>query len=324
MESTTNKLEQVRSLMDNSDDSLKHLPQHLQWDKHTLRINEELGQWVRALQTTLPKNDSGLVTAYVDPERVARTGLLGDIQHFVINCPDDAIISLEFSEGFPTVHGIPFWERIDGELIPYFNLFREYRDLVERQGSRSLQQVASEQTVPIRIVRALRDIYHWDYRAAAFDRWMDEQREMMRQQQAKMMENEHFQEAQEIFQICTQFIKENYDMLDPKEARLWFETAAKLQRLSVGKSPDKPENESSSPNVSLTQINASMNAGKSSGNDEFDASNMESVLQILTESGALSGSKGDKNEKTDDNSPEEGELIELPSNDRDVDVDDNE
>ena len=233
--------------------------EELDWNREHSRSMRALGDWVTALQATLPRvsasipetdasNPSGsntvsLPSSYVCPDSVASLGLLTDdlFDSFLESPPDGAIIRLDYSEGFPTVQGLPFWERLDGEPLPYYKIFKVYRDMeLTTEGKRSFQKAAQRARIPVRVVEILSKVYHWRSRVKAFDLYRAIEQQQIRNTMIRDMETTHGKAAKTIFERCNSFLEDNAELLDPKTALAWLETAVKLQRLSLGLHPDKP------------------------------------------------------------------------------------
>jgi hypothetical protein len=243
----------------------------------------KLGETVQLLQQTLPKNGEGLILAYVDPERIAASGLLGDDAQL----PENAVVPISYVDGFATVEGLPFWERLDGELIPAYDLFKAFRDMKLQSGTRSIMEVHERTAVPLRTLTALSQIYHWRARAKCFDAYKEFQRNMIKEREIDLMEGRHKKTATQLFDLCIDFIRNNKELLTPKTALQWFQTAVQLERLSLGLSPDKPlKGAEAAQNSPIVQINNAMQAIQNT-EDGNSSEKMLEILRILEQSGAL-------------------------------------
>lgn len=295
----------------------------LNWDTSKVKIMAKLGNWVSALQETLPLTSANQPLAYIDPEAIAATGMTSDISDFLDNPPTNAVIPLNYLEGFATIGGLPFWERLDGEPIPYYELFKTYRDDIApgikmtsyasdgelkagakdsdiigtgKLPSRMLYKLAEKTGCDMRKLNALRQIWHWQDRLVAYDGYKNKQRQIMRQREVQMMEGRHAKVAKQIFQQCTDYMNSHIEDLSPKTALQWFETAVKLERLSLGLSGDKPGEPSEGGKLAstLVQINNQIGEGTeknqqnggSQSATEAETRTLE-ILKILQSAGAL-------------------------------------
>jgi hypothetical protein len=94
----------------------------LAWSTTTLAAMKDLAQQVQELQNDIPQSNvsadqDSWPLAYIDPTLVATGDIMG------------ATIPLTYLEGYPTVDGVPFWERLENESSEYYKVFKEYRDM---------------------------------------------------------------------------------------------------------------------------------------------------------------------------------------------------
>lgn len=264
------------------------------WDAGKVSAMKKLGTYIGALQNTVSTANGTVPTHYVDPTVVAGTGLMVSVDEFINSPPENALIRIDWYDGFPVVEGSPVWERLEGELVPYYSLFKQYRDLKGIKGTRSLFDLSVQSGVPLAVINILKDVYHWKMRAVAFDRFKEEQNVQLRQNNIEQMESKHRKTARKLFDQVFDFMQseEAIKEMDPKTALGWFEMAVKLERLSLGMAGDKPG--VGGANTTNIQINntpsafpndPTMNANQKA-QPQDDTRTME-ILKILQQAGAF-------------------------------------
>lgn len=202
--------------------------------------------------------DPAAVISYYGTHRADRADL--EEEEFYDNTPLEIVhkethcfLPLRYIDGYPsTPWGVPYWERLDGEPIEYFDLFRAYREstyLGQLKGNnphtalktaRSIYALAERSNIDRQTLLIVAVLYHWHDRARAYDKynlWQLEQRKLAEQ---VYMENEHAAAARRIFKNSLNYLESNLDQLNPKTALEWFQAAVQLERLSLGMDPTKP------------------------------------------------------------------------------------
>lgn len=212
------------------------------------KILQILGDRVSSLQKNQPLNHDGLPNAYIDPQPIAETGLTVSPSTDVINA---SIIPISYLEGYPVINGLPFWEKLDGEIIYFYRIFQCYRNMKEQTGNRSLNKVSEAARHSFKIIQNLARAYHWSDRAKAYDIYMDQQLEATRLNNIKKMENKHFELADKLFDDIKGIMTDVIALMQksPKDTaeyqgqlRSWFKFAVSLTRLSLGLKQDTPLN----------------------------------------------------------------------------------
>lgn len=308
----------------------------LDWNRGKELAMKELADRVVMLQNTVPKNEMNFPIYYVDCAPILEMGIHRSTEHILQDPPAEAFIPLQYHEGFPTVNGLPFWERLDGEFFEYYDLFKKYREIIysdlktvtrahNEYSVRSFFLVAKETGIKVQIIRTLANIYHWNLRAKAYDIYKKVRIEAAKQREIMVMENKHAEAARRIFAQCEQFLMNNMEQMDPKTALQWFKTAVQLERLSLGLPPEAPVQQHKNQGQPMINVNTRVQSlgththtdsgiiiegidpsevspiapPSSNGTDAdgADLDNMEQVLQVLYESGALNP-KMKQNEKS--------------------------
>ena len=90
---------------------------------------QKLGQFVQYLQVGLPTSN-GNPLQLLDPSILAESIISAetpdDLSDDVLH---EAARPIEYIDGFPCVDGVPVWERLDGELVTYYQVFKIYREI---------------------------------------------------------------------------------------------------------------------------------------------------------------------------------------------------
>jgi len=106
-----------------------HEDELLNWDTNKTAIQMKLGEMVQFFQSIVPMSGNS-PEAYIDPAPLMPylldTKTYDDIPPSAI---EQAKVKIDTYEGMPTVDGIPIWERLEGEPIPYYKMFKQYRDM---------------------------------------------------------------------------------------------------------------------------------------------------------------------------------------------------
>jgi hypothetical protein len=258
-----------------------------------------------------------------------------------VESPDDvpdvgvreAQVPIEMDEGFPTVGGIPFWERLDGEPLPYYKLFKEYRELKDVQGTRSVAKMAEQSGMSGRQITTLAHIYHWALRVKAYDQHKAYLRQVARQNEIEKLENKHAKLSGELLDQAAAYLMEHPEQMSPKTAIELIDWAVKTGRLSVGLNPDKPGSGSGNSggtvhatNITIANQQTSNNADNinqlNAGNGNMsavemqtqekskDVTHLQSILHVLKESGAFAAAAQTQNQGGAGPSEEDDGLVE--------------
>jgi hypothetical protein len=145
----------------------------LNWEENgILGSQRKLGDFVAQMQSTVENNYNGfplqLIDATVVAECVPFAETLDDIDNDKYAA---AIRPVEFEDDLPVIDGVPIWERLDGEKIDYYKIFKEYRDMryidTSDLATRSMARLAEKLNVSGRLLSILARIYHWVIRVRA-------------------------------------------------------------------------------------------------------------------------------------------------------------
>lgn len=210
------------------------------WDENTVKVMKKLSRYISQLESTLPKDSLNRPLALVNPTAVLSTGLLMPLDEFIDSPPSEVILPISYLEGLPTINGVPIWEKLEGEKIEYYKLFKRYRELQDEKGKRTIYKLHKETGIPVSYLELIRQTHAWQIRVKAYDEYMEAERQHIIEMQQRELQGRHRAVAKQIFAKCTEYMLENVQMLTPRTALQWAELAVKLERISLGLQPDKP------------------------------------------------------------------------------------
>lgn len=282
----------------------------LQWDTNKTSMQVKLGEFVQYFQLSVVK-ESSTPNAYIDPTRIIPYILDAespdDLSDEIIA---DAKVPIDYDEGLPTVEGIPLWERLEGEPVPYYKLFKEYREmkyLASPDGkghfSRAIAKLSESTDMTGRQLNALSRVYHWKLRVQAYDKFKELERAMNRQREIELLEEKHAKVSNKLLDQAVDFLLEHPEQLSPKVAIDLAQLAMKGGRLALGLNPDKPGSSASSSarGTQVNIVNQNANSGDSvnqmtmglspveqqTQENAKDVNHLQSILHVLNQSGAF-------------------------------------
>lgn len=274
----------------------------LVWDPGKYEFQRKLGNFVQYLQVNLPTNSYGVPLKLIDPLVIAEN-MLGcettdDIPDHII---ERATLSVEFEEGIPVVDGLPIWERLEGEILEYYKLFKEYREMLYVRGTRAIAKLAETYNIAGRNLNVLAKVYHWQLRCKAYDAYKKMERERIRQYEIEKMESKHAKVAAQLLEQSLNYLEKHPEQLNPKVALQMVQLALRAERLSLGLNPDKPGVGEAAPSINIHQTTNAGNSSEVTSRVEVgsqnnqavqaDMSYLQSIVHILDQSGALDQAK---------------------------------
>ena len=206
-----------------------------EWSEITIAATVHLADRMRRLSRYIEVNSLGLPEGYWDPQAVAAL----DEEELDEQRPYQSLawVTLDYSEGFPTVNGVPFWERLHGEPLHCYRVFKHYRDSLEVRGVRSLADTARATGTPIAVAQALVHLYYWYPRVRAYDLYREMERESVRRHHIIKMHNEHWDMAEELIERIRKYLSERFEEFPPGVVLELLKQVVALQRASVGLPP---------------------------------------------------------------------------------------
>lgn len=284
----------------------------LEWDPIKAKLNNKLGDMVQYFQIEQAQRGDGLPVAYIDA--AALTGYMLEAEE-----PDDlpdtaidaALVPIELCDGIPTTGtGVPLWERLDGEPIPYYKMFCEYREMKYTDLQRSIAKLSEQSQMPPKHLNALSKCYHWQLRVKAYDKYKAQMKELVKQNEIEKLETRHSAAAKQLLEQAVDYLLMHPEQLSPKVALQMYELASKQERLAHGLDPTKPaataQSTKSVPGVSVNITNNQASGGSEINSVNLtpgavsdvhanamkqmeDPGHMAGIINALNQSGAFAG-----------------------------------
>lgn len=237
-----------------------------------LPLNSTHGEAIQHLSNTIPTNEYGLPLYYIRSDMVDWTSIDSygylDYDQLEVACE-----ALQYTDGFPTLRsGSPFWSPLAHEPYDAHILFKQFLALDEITGIRLLDDLSTQENVPLDHVRELSLEYFWSARARSYDLFIVAAEAKRREVRTRKTEDSHFTLAGGILEKVVNRINNNPDLIEKMDAKDLFdlfEQMVKVQRLSLGLTGAQAS----------TNNNMPMNPGSS----------VEFILRRLTKDVGLSG-----------------------------------
>ena len=227
-----------------------------------LNVSDEVlrlqSRYMRALSGKLQLNDIGLPQGFWQTDLTLASGCAEDELP-----PETVWVELDYVEGFPTIAAtaMPFWERIPGEPLNAYSLFREYLDFED--GERSFREVAlrinakagalegSRGAITPRKLQTHFDLYYWRFRTRAYDLFRDAALQRQKTIAGNRVESEHLRVATSLFEKCSEYFDDEgkFEQLGAKGVMEMMKLTHTIQRLSTGLSMSGPKQSSDGPSV---------------------------------------------------------------------------
>ncbi|MGL5918908.1 MAG: hypothetical protein ACRCZQ_00155 [Bacteroidales bacterium] len=194
----------------------------------------------------------------------------------------DACAQITYYDDVPTLSGVPIYERLDGEPIPYYKLFEAYRDMKLSSPTRSIARLSEISEVPALQLTVLSRIWHWQLRAKPYDEYCERERSFIRQKEAEKLDNMLSKRGRDMLEMAFAYLDEHDMQLDPKTAIELIKTIAPITRVAAGMSKDAPVEagfSSGRGGGSGTVVNVNTNQQVSSGSDGVHGMSASEVVE---------------------------------------------
>lgn len=286
----------------------------------TIRFGElhrKLAQFVPQLQATwgdknfyrVPADSFNGLCGLLDPlalsEYVPHVEEIIDLSEQQIQ---DCFVAIKNVDGYPTIDGLPIWERNSWERVDYYNLFKLFRDMRyafynESDAlvtNRSLAVLAKAVNLAPTVLHHLAQVYHWGLRASLYDTWMDAQQQIRRAVKKELMLDRHEKISQALITKAFNCLSKNAEKMSSKDALAMLELGLKYERISQGLLSDRPDGSTTSKSTPLIsvvnqtnnttgplQVNNETNVQRALADDMRRPDTLTSILSVLQRSGAL-------------------------------------
>lgn len=276
----------------------------LVWDSGKFKFQQKLGNFVQYFQVNLPVNKFGIPSKLVNPLPIAENmygcETTDDVPDKAV---EEAIREVEYDDGVPLIDGLPIWERFEGELVDYYKLFKEYREMKYNSGTRAISKLAATHSIAGKHLGALSKMYHWQLRCRAYDLNREMEFERQRMFDARKLESRHKKATDKMLDQAMTYFEDHPEQMDPKTALQMVQLAMKAGRLAHGLHPEKPagEDEAQATSIHINNITQGGDDGDGEGRKDIgesggqtsskDMSYLQSIVHILDSSGALDEAK---------------------------------
>lgn len=269
------------------------------WDSGKYNFQRKLGNFVQYFQVNLPNNGNGIPLKLVNPVLIADKMFdCETTDDFPDQALEDALMRVDYDEGIPTIEGLPIWERIDGELLDYYKLFKEYREMMHITGSRAIAKLAANHNLEGKLLSVLSKVYHWQSRCKAYDLFKKMELAKRHALEVERMNAKHTGASNLLLEAGLKYLEDHPEQLNPKVALQMVEVAIKAGRLSVGLSDRAAAGNSSAANINISNTTHTGTQGDlvitdttTQVSSKEDIDHMQSIVHILDQSGALDRAK---------------------------------
>lgn len=286
----------------------------------TVQITAELKRLASAVaQLQASFEIGGQVRAIVDPSLIAQElPYTEDLSDFTDDMKERSTMLIDYVDSTPSIQGVPVWDRLPGERIDFYNVFKLYRDsryfLIDTGEymlvNRTLAGLARQLSLPGATLTYISKMYSWKTRCMLYDQYMETEIQKRRVQNEVLLRNDHLIMAQKLCTKAWNYLEKNFTKLAPKEALQALELGIKYSRISIGLLPDKPGATVAGNQTNLAIYNTTTNntadqmlnvnagvipTGQGAGSaverqlqqDMKQEDNLLSILHVLQASGAM-------------------------------------
>jgi hypothetical protein len=274
---------------------------------------KKLAMFIQALQHDLPLHN-GLLSVMLNPAALATHVPFCETPEDVTDeMKQFAKWNIEHQGDYALIDGVPVWDRLEGERVDFYNLFKLYRDA--RYGlldsgdytllNRSMAGLATRLNLAPLLLSTLSNIYNWQLRCAYYDRFFEMEILRRRQTEIQLLQRDHLKFSTTLMDKAMSYLEKNASQLSPKEAIAMLDLGFKVSRLSLGMLPDKPGmpgdpqaqpllainvNQKQDTKIQVNNDNRknfSSDVERQLHEDLKDTDNLLSILHVLQKSGAM-------------------------------------
>ena len=240
-------------------------------DNNLIKAYRNIRSNFEELQKHISFNVSGQPNSFVNITELLRQNANLDFS----NIDERIFMPVILQEGIPTVNAVPIWERLDGEPIEVYEIFKKYRMLKELKKQRTMFNLSLLTNIPVSQLEVIRHLFNWNYRVQAFDEYTTMERQLMLEQYRVDVEGKHLKVANELSDMAFTYLKENESMITPRVAMQMLDWAVKLERITVGLNPSNEGTINGSGRIQLNVQNNIANNSEGSTVVETNKSEME-------------------------------------------------
>lgn len=216
--------------------------------------------------------------------------------------PEQLLMGIQFTDNMLSYNGMPIFERIEGESLPYFELFKRYRNTSAFDGGRSLFKTAKTSEFTVYELRFIFKIFHWEIRAAAYDDYKNRLDEMFISQTANQLLKDQVKTADKLAKIGMDNIERVQGEVPPDVAMKLVTFASEMKDKNIQRFSDiAKRNQEQQNNMrasgSHIHINTSVAGPNAQSNtlitDKKSEDNMERLATILNTLDTIGGIDND-------------------------------
>lgn len=279
----------------------------LQWTPAKYKIMRNLAQLVQFFQTEYSGGMGTSAKSLILPSTImpyCESANTDDV-------PDDVIATAQapivYYDDVPCISGVPVYERLEGEPIPYYKVFQVYRDMKTTNSRRSLAKVHEITGLDMGILNLLNRTYHWQYRVVPFDEQLAHERAWKRQKAAEQVDGLLSTQGKNMLELAFSYLENHEEQLDPKTAIELIKIITPITRVATGLPKEAPEEAGfgrTSGGGGGTVVNVNTNQQVASGpqgvhgmsasevekkteQQAEDPMHLASILNVLNQSGAF-------------------------------------
>lgn len=271
----------------------------MKWDDEERLLMQHVSYMVSTLNNLIKYSPEGKLMTIPNYSAVKDAGVEATLDTLLEEC-SRLWLPVEYYDGFPSVNGLPLWERLDGEKYEYYDLFKLYRDMYAQIGYRALIRVSELTGVDRAHLNILQKVFNWQLRAQAYDVWLQKFNDAkLRMKQEKVNSTQETLSTKILSKIQVLVEEANLvERMDPKDVIKLMSEAASIQRLSVGMPKDKLPTESSTKSQTNVQVN--VNTGNSGDSDPYTDTPTNVLEENAAEIIAIMESVGAFDKEADD------------------------
>lgn len=216
----------------------------------TLQVTAELKRLASVVaQLQASFEIGGQVRAIVDPTLIAQELPYNEsLEDFTDDMKERSTMEIDYMDSTPVIQGAPVWDRLPGERVDFYNVFKLYRDsryfLIETGEyaivNRTLAGLARQLGIAGATLTYISKLYSWKARCALYDQYMETEMQKRRVQHEVLLRNDHLAVAQNLCSKAWNYLEKNFAKLSPKEVLQALDMGIKYSRISIGLLPDKP------------------------------------------------------------------------------------
>lgn len=211
-------------------------------------VLKQLSKLVAALQQH-QENTSNLPPVIVNPGRVAEYFESAPaVEDYSEEMFKDISLGIQYLDSTPMIDGFPVWERLPGERVEFYGLFKLYRDsryfLLDNGDhvlvNRTMAGLARQLHLSGATLTYISNLYSWKTRCALYDNYMELENQKRAAQRISLIQSDQMGIAKKLCDQAMDYLNHNFKNLAPKDVLKALELGLQISRINAGLLPDKP------------------------------------------------------------------------------------